>query len=167
MSWISKRGPALHAWLILLVTIPLMSAAGRPLLNLLRDMMPMEGLALAMFLTSLMLLWACGIWVRRQGGGIRTALLLAAWVIPLFLVLPLTLPVVEERIHFLLFGSFGFFSSLLFPLPVAVTVGLLAAGLDELWQWVLPSRVGDWRDVGINAVAAIGGTVTARLGARK
>ncbi len=167
MLQMAGRRAAFRAWLFLLVAIPLLSAGGRPLLNTLRPLLPVEWLALLLFLASLLALSACAIWMRRQSGGYRTALLLAGWMIPLFLLLPFTLPVVEERIHFLLFGAFGFFSMLLFPLSVAVMVALLGAGLDELWQWVLPDRVGDWRDVGINAIAGIGGIAAAWLGSKR
>ncbi len=166
MQQMSSRGFALYGWLLLLVTIPLISAWGRPLLNALRELMPMEALALMMLGASLLLLAGCAAWLRRRGTGFRGALLVGAWTVPLFLLLPLTLPVVEERIHFLLFGGFGFFSTLLFPLPAAIAVALLGAGLDELWQWYLPDRVGDWRDVGFNALAGVGGVVTAWLGRR-
>ncbi len=154
-------------WLFLLVAIPLLSAGGRPLLDSLRPLLPAAGMALLLFLTSLLALAACAVWIHRQGGSYRTALLFAGWMIPLFLLLPFALPVVEERTHFLLFGSFGFFSMLLFSFPVAVAVALLGAGLDELWQWALPDRVGDWRDVAVNAVAAVGGVVAARLGGKR
>ncbi len=163
----SDRRGALWAWLFLLVTIPSMSVWGRPLLGALRSLMSIEWLALLMFLATLTAL-ASGIsWVRRNGGGFRTGLLLSAWVIPLFLLLPLTLPVVEERLHFLLFGGLGFFSMLLFSTPVALAVAVLGAGLDELLQWTLPDRVGDWRDVGFNTVAALGGVTAAWLGQKK
>lgn len=161
-----KRG-VLWAWLFLLVAIPSMSVWGRPLLGVMRSLLSMEWLALLMFVASLMALAAGISWVRRNGGGYRTGLLLSAWIIPLFLVLPLTLPVVEERLHFLLFGGLGFFSMLLFSTPVALAVAVLGAALDELLQWTLPDRVGDWRDVGFNAVAALGGVTAAWLGRRR
>ena len=166
MPQISANRAALGAWLFLLVAIPSISAWGRPMLGSLQSMLSVTWLALLMFLGSLLALAACIVWIYRRRGG-RRAALLSCWLIALFLLLPLTLPVVEERIHFLLFGSFGFFSVLLFPLLVALGVALLGAGLDELWQWALPDRVGDWRDVGINAVAAIGGIVAAWLGGRR
>ncbi len=161
--WISGGRAAWGAWLLLLIAIPSISAWGRPLLEALLGLMSPTWLALLMILCSLLALAACTVWAYRRQGT-RRAVLLSGWLIVLFLLLPLTLPVVEERIHFLLFGGFGFFSVLLFPLLVALAVALLGAGLDELWQWVLPDRVGDWRDVGINAIAAVGGAVAARLG---
>ncbi len=163
----SGRRATFYFWLLFLVAIPLISAWGRPLLGALRTVMPAEGLAVMMLLASLGGLGACASWVYRGRHGKRTLLLLVVWIIPLFLLLPLTLPVVEERLHFLLFGGFGFFSMLLFSFPVAVVVTLACAGLDELWQWILPDRFGDWRDVGINAVAGIGGVVAAWLGKRR
>ncbi len=167
MAGVSGGRGVLWAWLLLLVAIPSMSIWGRPLLGAWRSLMSIEWLALMMFLVTLAAVVAGVFWVRRNGGGYRTGLLLSAWVIPLFLLLPLTLPVVEERLHFLLFGGLGFFSMLLFPPLVAVAVAVLGSGLDELLQWKLPDRVGDWRDVGFNVAAALGGVVTAWLGQRR
>ncbi len=122
---------------------------------------------MAMFLASMAGAAACLGWARKKQLGFRTLMLLVAWVTPLFLLLPLTFPVVEERVHFLLFGGLGFFSMLLFSFPVAMVVTLSYASLDELWQWVLPDRFGDWRDVGINAIAGVGGIVTAWIGKKR
>ncbi len=162
-----KRRAILYSWVLLLTAIPMFSAWGRPLLGVLRSFLPTEGLAAIMLLVSLASVIACILWLQREGKNYRTILLFIGWVIPLFLFLPLSLPVVEERLHFLLFGGLGFFSMLLFSFPVAVAVTLLYGGLDELWQWVLPDRFGDWRDVGINAVAGMGGVIAAWLGKRR
>ena len=46
-------------------------------------------------------------------------------------------------------------------LPWAIISVLALAMGDELLQHFLPSRVGDWRDVGFNALAASGGLLLA------
>ncbi len=150
---------------MLAMLIPLLSVYGRPLQRMVKTYVPTTGLALFFGTVSLLLLAALITWFRAQGKPARAWHL--AWLIPLFLLLPLTLPLVEERLHFVVFGAFGFFSMLLFPPPVAVLVSLAASGLDEALQWVLPDRVGDWRDVGFNAIASLGGATAAFAGIRK
>ena len=59
-----------------------------------------------------------------------------------------------ERLHFIIFGLFGFFSARLFTPPYAASFCLLMGAGDELLQYFLPSRVGDLRDVGFNLIAA-------------
>lgn len=52
---------------------------------------------------------------------------------------------------------------------LAPTAALLAASvgaIDETLQWLAPSRVGDLRDVGVNAIAASGGPALLALGVR-
>lgn len=78
------------------------------------------------------------------------------WFIPLFLIVPLLLERVEERMHFLTFGLFGALSMALFAPKHAFIICILGAGGDELLQLYLPDRVGDWRDVAFNAVASFG-----------
>lgn len=149
-------------WLLLLVVIPLISVFGRPLQRGVKSMMPGTGLALLFGVLSLLLLIGLALWLGRDGKPGRVWHL--AWLVPLFLLLPLNLPLVEERLHFVLFGGFGFFSMLLFPPAAALLVALLGSGLDELLQWALPDRVGDWRDVGVNALASLGGAAAAFAG---
>jgi hypothetical protein len=56
---------------------------------------------------SLLLVVALAIWLKRHVKPDRIWHLV--WLVPLFLLLPM----VEEHLHFLLFGGFGFFSMLL------------------------------------------------------
>ncbi|HEC05743.1 MAG TPA: VanZ family protein [Thiolapillus brandeum] len=154
-----------YIWLLLAVLIPLLSVYGRSLQRVVKTAMPAGGLALFFVTLSLLLLAALTAWFRAQGRSGQIWHL--AWLIPLFLLLPLTLPLVEERLHFVVFGGFGFFSMLLFSPPVAVLVSLAASGLDEALQWALPDRVGDWRDVGFNVIASLGGATAAFFGGRK
>ncbi len=78
------------------------------------------------------------------------------WFAVVFLVLPLFLERVEERLHFLTFGLFGAFSMLLFKPRYALMMCILFSGADELLQFFLADRVGDWRDVGMNCLASLG-----------
>lgn len=160
-----RKKNILCAWLMLVMLIPLLSVFGRPLQRIARSVIPPMGLALLFGAVSLFLIGALAIWFRKQGRPGWFWYLF--WMIPLFILFPMTLPIVEERLHFILFGGFGFLSMLLFSPPTALLVSVLAAGLDEALQWALPDRVGDWRDVGFNVLACLGGAGAAFFGARK
>jgi len=83
-----------------------------------------------------------------------------------FFVAQMELP--SERIHFLQYGVLGYLiARTLKPRSLGFAGFVLAIGLggliglgDELIQWVLPSRVFDWWDVGYNI---IGTTIGATL----
>ena len=84
------------------------------------------------------------------------------WLAPIFLWLPWTMSAhPEERLHFLLFGTLGWLAPQIMILPWAIISVLALAMGDELLQHFLPSRVGDWRDVGFNVLAASGGLLLA------
>ena len=84
------------------------------------------------------------------------------WLAPIFLWLPWTMSAhPEERLHFLLFGALGWLAPQIMILPWAIISVLALAMGDELLQHFLPSRVGDWRDVGFNVLAASGGLLLA------
>jgi hypothetical protein len=78
-------------------------------------------------------------------------------LIPLVLLLSWLVPLPEERLHFITFGFLGFFSAKLFSFRVALLVCGLVSGLDELYQWYLPNRVGELRDVVLNLAASFFG----------
>jgi hypothetical protein len=65
----------------------------------------------------------------------------------------------EEKLHLLLFGVWGFLTLRLFGLGYALLICLSVAGLDEGLQHLVPDRVADWRDVGMNAASAVAGVV--------
>ena len=67
------------------------------------------------------------------------------------------MPVIEERVHFIVFGSFGFLSMLVFSPKIAISLCISVSVLDEGLQWFLPDRVGDWFDVSINSLASVAG----------
>lgn len=50
--------------------------------------------------------------------------------------------------------------------PAAALVAGSVGALDELIQWLAPGRVGDLRDIGVNALAAAGGPALLALGVR-
>ncbi len=154
----------LLTWLLVLATIPALSIYGRRLQTLARENLDTGLLAWLIAIPTLLLVFAVLLHQVRRGNYRRLWHL--SWALALFGLLPLTLPAVEERLHFLVFGAFGLASGRAFPIWLAVLLGTAAAGLDELLQWALPDRVGDWRDVGFNLLAVGGGLLLAWLGRR-
>ena len=163
MSGGARRGLWL-AWLLVLGLIPLLSVQGRTLRRLVYESIGRQGLAWLFLGVSVALAVLLARWLKGRPARAHGLLLAAAAA--LFLVVPLLLPLVDERLHFLVFGAWGFLSMLLFPLPWALFSVVLVGGLDELLQWWLPDRVGDWRDVGFNVLAGLGGIVLAWPGRR-
>ncbi|HKJ05048.1 MAG TPA: VanZ family protein [Geopsychrobacteraceae bacterium] len=140
-------------WALLLCFIPLLSVQGRALQAwVIRNL----GAPLAGSLIFLSLALVIGVTLRQaQKKGHRVPLAHLVWVLVLFLGAPLLLDRVEERLHFLVFGSFGALSMLVHRPGTALMLCLAVAGGDEILQYFLPDRVGDWRDVVMNGVASI------------
>lgn len=149
-------------WLLLLGVIPLLSIYGRPLQAFTQEHLSTALLAWAIAVPTLLLVVTTLLYQVRRYGYRRLWHL--AWALALFGLLPLTLPAVVERLHFLVFGAFGLVTGRTFSGKTGVLLGSAAAGLDELLQWTLPDRVGDWRDVGFNLLAVLGGLLLARVG---
>jgi hypothetical protein len=104
---------------------------------------------------------------RRQS--ITQVILIGLLLFVAVAVIVLVLDRPEERLHFVTFGFYGFFTAALFAarsLLLALVLVALFSGLDELYQWWLPDRVGDWRDVAMNMLAGSIGLVLQRMGAR-
>ena len=141
-------------WLLILCLIPALSYFGRTLQYGIRDSMGYGVFAWIIATLSSLLMIALLIWIKRKHQVLP--LLNLAWVLPLYLVLPLLLERVEERVHFISFGLFGFISMMLFSPRIAFMLCVLLSAGDELFQHFLPDRVGDWHDVGINIVASFG-----------
>ena len=80
------------------------------------------------------------------------------------IVITQLLPNTTEWFHFILFGLFGLFTTRLWSAAAAVAICLAVSGGDELFQWVLPDRVGDLRDVAMNIAACLLGAAVALIG---
>jgi hypothetical protein len=152
------------AWLLLLTSVPLLSLYGRDLQQLVAQYYSSRQLGWLIGAMLLLLTLAALAYLRHYNPtrGWRHAL----WIVPLFIIAPWFLSIVEERVHFILFGLFGFFTLLLFPARRAYALCLLLGVADESLQWALPDRVGDWRDVGLNLLAAWGGASLALVSRR-
>lgn len=138
-------------WMLLLVSIPLLSIFGRDLQRWLLQHYSTQQLAWFIGLV-IFALTVLGVRHLLSNGRPAVAWQLL-WIVPVFLITPHLFPIVEERIHFIVFGMLGFFSLSLFSWKLAYTICLFVALADEALQWGLADRVGDWRDVGINLLA--------------
>ncbi|MBD3669803.1 MAG: VanZ family protein [Gammaproteobacteria bacterium] len=157
-------GPWSVIWIITLVCMPLLSLFGRQLQHGLLASIGRE-VATLMITVPLLALCALGVlWLRRRSSRWYLHLI---WIVLLFAALPLALERFEERMHFVMFGIFGFSSYMLYPLKGALMAVYAMSGGDELLQWWLPSRVGDWRDVFMNLLAGTGGLLLAHVGRRE
>jgi|688.fasta_scaffold918979_1 hypothetical protein len=94
----------------------------------------------------------------------RDKITAAILLIVLGVVASMALGLPEEQVHLIMFAVLG---ASLFrdfrPAPAAMTyaivIGITVGGLDELLQAALPWRVGDLRDVFINALGVIWGVL--------
>lgn len=150
-------------WLLTLCLIPLLSFYGRSLQALLHSLLQRQS---ADLLVSLMLLLMTGLFLLWLRDTRRMRWQFAMLVITVFFLGPLFLERFEERIHFILFGLLGFSSRQIFPYYKALFLSYAVSGLDELWQWWLPDRVGDWRDVFMNMLAGLVAVWIAERGRR-
>lgn len=149
----SKSNGLLISWVLVLFAIPLLSIYGRLLQ---RWVVVNLGYNLTAWLIFIAIATALGGLFRHlYKTGRKSALLHMFWVLPLFLGAPLSLGMVEERLHFLVFGAFGALSMALFRPRVAFMLCLAVAAGDEFLQYFLPDRVGDWRDVAMNSIASV------------
>jgi VanZ like protein len=143
--------------LLIFLTLPVM----RSILNALKELLGRQELGLVLntilVLSALWLLWA------GSKLGWRRLLHVA---IPLLIILVLAyhLHIPEERVHFLQYGLLGLLVLKTCRVQgvtqyAIATLFVVAVGAgDEFVQWLLPNRVGDLRDVGLNALAGAMGT---------
>ncbi len=149
-----------YPWAVSLLAIPLLSIFGRPLQLALYESVSLSLLSFCVY----SLLAACVlsylVLLQRAGGFVDSWHLL--WLAGLTWYCYGNLHFVE-KIHLLLFGTFGFLSYLLFSRKTALLAGISLSLLDELLQYFLASRVGDWRDVRLNLFSVFLGMFLAFL----
>ena len=137
--------------------IPLLSIYGRSIQKTVNENLSPNQLAVILGIILLAMSIKGIYWLIRNHSYQRIWHLV--WFIPLFLIIPYFMPIIEERVHFIVFGSFGFLSMLIFSPKTAIIICISYSVLDEGLQWYLPDRVGDWFDVGINMLASIAGAL--------
>lgn len=153
----NSRRCLLIAWISSALIIPCLSAFGRPLQHWVFREAGETGVAVVIGLSLFVLGVAAIFWQANQGLEVegRKLLLLVLVLVIMLITITVGLPRIEERLHFVTFGVFGFYSKRLFPAWLALLVVVVGSTGDELFQAWLPDRVGDWRDVGINIVAGV------------
>jgi hypothetical protein len=88
-----------------------------------------------------------------RGSSINWQFVFFALVI--FVVVPHQIENYTERLHFVCFGVLGVTAYRSFGLTLALILTCSAGLSDEVLQYFLPSRVGEWRDVVMNCLAGI------------
>jgi VanZ family protein len=142
--------------------IPLLSAFGRPLLGLLRDHFGRSMLSLCVWLAFFMVIPATMASLRALS---LHRVFLSLLVIGAALSLAHSLELPEERVHLLEFGALGFLlirdfardTTPLLGIIATITGGVSFALADEALQGLLPNRVADLRDVGLNCCGVLFG----------
>lgn len=153
-------------WLATVAGTALLSVFGRRLQRVVAESASTEARAIVIGTVLVAVALLALVWVARTHG--RKALLHLLWLAPLLAVIPPLLPIVEERVHFALFGWLGFVTLLRFEPGPGFAVCVAVSALDEGLQGLLPDRVADLRDVGVNTAAAmIGGLIALRSGGTK
>lgn len=146
-------------WWAVYISTPLLSYFGRPLQHFSEETVGRGTVSTA--ISALLIGLVAGaviLMIRRHGMSSALHLL---WLVPVLVFIHMGLPNFVERIHFALFGLFGFLSLRLFPATTALSLYALVSILDEIFQWVLPDRVGDIRDVFFNLTACLIGAAVA------
>ena len=164
----SKNRSLLAAWSTAALFIPSLSAFGRPLQHWTYQNLGGPAVPWVIGMLLIALGGSAVRWLTLQSPhrNHMIAIVAAVALALIFIGITTLLPRAEERMHFVTFGLFGFLSLRLFPASLAVLVTLIWSGGDELFQAWLPDRVGDWRDVRMNALAGAIGITLAWLGAR-
>ncbi len=149
------RRAALLAWWTAAAAVPLFSLTGRALSRWIRSWLSPSHLALLMGAATIA---AAAAALLRSGPRpwFRIAVVAAMVAMGLHLV-----PSGEERFHFLLFGLLGYLGPQALGRGRAVAACLLISVGDELFQWWLPYRVGDPRDVAMDVAASLVGIALA------
>lgn len=159
----------LTVWFLSAIVIPVLSAFGRPLQHWVYRNFGETAVAVMIGICLLALGSAA---IYRQMNRIvkwhsYSHLFIGMSLLIVVAIITISLPQTEERLHFVTFGIFGFFSRRLFSVWIALLAIVTWSVGDELFQAWLPDRVGDWRDVGINIVAGVIGLGFAWAGPKK
>ena len=109
------------------------------------------------------------IWIARKTRALQFRLSILVLFVVVLLGAQIDIP--EERIHLLQYGILGYLiSSALRPkllglagISTILLIGTFIGLGDEMIQWILPSRVFDWWDVGYNFVGIAFGTTIFHL----
>ena len=141
----------------------------RPLLTYLYNHLGRETLGIIMNVLLLLFIFFSLFYLYSYSRRSLLRLALLVLVFSATFLLAMTYDIPEERFHFLQYGLLGYLLYSLFfnrrRLPEIPALCLVAfiGGSDELVQHFLPNRVGDMRDVVMNAVAGLSGVAVGSL----
>jgi thiol:disulfide interchange protein len=157
MNIISTKEVSWGLWVTILLLIILISIFGRKLQYLVQSFTSLNtvGMVISALLVLAVALWL--VWGARLLPRTLSYSLAGVVLLVIFLTYNINRP--EEKLHLLLFGIWGFLTLRLFGLGYALLICLSVAGLDEGLQHMVPDRVADWRDVGMNAGSAVAGVI--------
>jgi VanZ family protein len=145
-----------------LVLIPTLSIFGREMQSVVssNDLISIAEyvIAAALIVTSLLVV------VVKPRGPFNWPLTIVAMIV--FVLIPYQLDRYEERLHFICFGLLGFSAYRAFGIKLAMMLTFSAGLGDEVLQYFLPSRVGDWRDVIMNCFAGLSAALLAHKAAK-
>lgn len=156
-SIIKSNTLILQFWLLTVLSIVLLSVFGRKLQSAIVSRIDIIWVAAAvfiiLFLTLLLLL------KNRANNGIKKRVLLISSLLLVgggaALYFEYLVPV--EAVHFLVFSYLGWLSAAVFgPIAGIGAVVSIAVG-DEILQYFLPDRVGDFHDIAVNLVSGLTG----------
>ena len=155
--FLDKSRILVFAWMLSALFILCLSYFGRPLQHWATKAFERDFMAFAIAIALLAIGALAIYWQYKRSGSIdrRYLLLLSLVLIIMVIIITVSLPRIEERMHFITFGIFGFFSKRLLPLCLALIAIVGWSSFDELFQAWLPDRVGDPRDVVMNIIAGV------------
>ncbi len=151
-------------WLfvVLVLLIGLLSVKGTALRLWTLETVPRQNLGLVIG-TALVLSILVAAWFGLRRFGWRRAFEILPLLAGVYIVNE-SLSAAEERLHFITFGFLGAASVNAFGVLWGCLASASTAAWDEWLQYILPDRVGDWRDVRFNLIAsALGIWTAARL----
>ena len=155
----------LGAGLLVGALIPIMSYFGTNIRLLLEKNLQGESFMLVMGGALVIASGACLVWIARRRS--RRARWHGLWMLLVLLVITQLVPNPIEWFHFILFGSLGLLTTRAWFPVAAIMICLSVSVGDEVFQWLLPDRVGDPRDVAMNIAACLLGAAVALVGGER
>lgn len=148
-----NRWPLYLLWALTLTSIPIISVFGRPLQKWAFTRLGAGQVAILLGTVLFLLLFLLVIYLARHIREHRRIFFSGFVLAVFFLLVQWKIPVVEERLHVILFGLFGFLSFRLFPVPLGIVFCIVLSAGDELLQLYLVDRVGELHDVYLNLLS--------------
>ncbi len=115
-------------------------------------------------LACLALMGASAVKLARPSSG--SSLLSWAWIPLVILAIAYFVPIAEDRMHFVLFGGFGFFVGRSLSAAASLVWILCLSFADEGVQASVPDRYFSWKDIGMNLVGGCLGYLARRQARR-